>query len=1172
MYGLLFYAIQKSKSNSVEALVEYGVNLNVNFIDDCYLLPPSTPLHWAVKNGNKEIAEYLIVNGADVNGKSDHISYPPLSWATIYSQPEMVLFLIKKGADVNAEDSYLNGATPLYLAAKYKNIEIARLLIANGAKVNILTRQGVSPLHQAAQNGDEAMARLLSENGADVNIKNKEKQTPLHIATLMGNKEIVEMLLKNGADINAEFTWQRRQSVLGNNRQWTVENIPLTPMDIAAQWNYLSIAQLLINNGAPRRFAMQRATEREHDEVLKLLVEADPNNKSDINECLLLAIRSNNVNTVRCLVDLGAEIDNVATSPEQSKFYMNEIKPGYVEVSSRPGSGYRALETPLHLAAELGYLDIVKYLVEKGVNPNVLNFLHKTPLDVAIINGHTEIADFLKDRTELPMPRLVGDFGSKEQLVFQGNKTFSKDQICKQLFMDTDIIVSLSPKASFVHYLNTLQEKIISGYKNNGFYEPQVNVSFSNEQQKILVEITEGLRYKKGQIVITGIDDPLKTDLIQRLKCQDLLEIYPDVSDMLMDMLKGTFKFPFNWNETDWACFDESFIAPAEQYVDQLLNLIGCYNAEFDLKVVPVKESHTAELRIAFIKEGTLAKIGTIDISGNAINTDEQVIEFLELKKGLLLNSLLTSGIQIKLRESGRFRQQSVSYDISINDPNNSTLKIDLQEVSGATPLGKTLSKEEELLKKVGEFFSDYKNWDEDLCFTLSMENKLPYTLEGFMSPKKGLILTDTDNGEIVNTLDIQPDNIRYSSLLLGHKVLFKPGGQIIIQFTISPDSTGEHEWSMFFGCGMSGGGEEVVQNELGYDLQFDIPPAFWISQANESGSKISYVDNIATIELKRSKDSDSTMIQADRETGRIIEINNKWQSGSCNIHLQKGVFDKQIQKINSLTASDLKTYETKSFDGLLLLAGPLYLTHSATCTLSLEQKRKALQVWSKILTSDVGPCFSGSEKVEDENSFALPHYDSMDSMNKMISFFAGAAFSWCHENLPQDHWLHTLTRVTALAVSGHGQNEAVAQGMQTLYTSDQIGPVGYYLIAKSFQQFGYPAYTAFSQRAWQSLSPDGFHKDWYPLVSGNFKLARNIRCTFDKLREYDPQDIHSAASIFPTKVGVHFETIINRLKESKEMTLAETLEDVSGNEWPVIKERIQKYLSELNSKTNSEH
>ena len=51
--------------------------------------------------------------------------------------------------------------------------------------------------------------------------------------------------------------------------------------------------------------------------------------------------------------------------------------------------------TPLHLAVELGYLNIVKLLVQNGANIGAKKYLSETPLQTAVINDRYEISEYL---------------------------------------------------------------------------------------------------------------------------------------------------------------------------------------------------------------------------------------------------------------------------------------------------------------------------------------------------------------------------------------------------------------------------------------------------------------------------------------------------------------------------------------------------------------------------------------------------------------------------------------------------------------------------------------------------------------------------------------------------------------------------------------------------------
>lgn len=66
-----------------------------------------------------------------------------------------------------------NGYTPLHIAAKKNQMEIATVLLQYGAETSILTKQGVTPLHLASQEGHADMAALLISKGAEVNVPTK---------------------------------------------------------------------------------------------------------------------------------------------------------------------------------------------------------------------------------------------------------------------------------------------------------------------------------------------------------------------------------------------------------------------------------------------------------------------------------------------------------------------------------------------------------------------------------------------------------------------------------------------------------------------------------------------------------------------------------------------------------------------------------------------------------------------------------------------------------------------------------------------------------------------------------------------------------------------------------------------------------------------------------------
>jgi ankyrin repeat protein len=212
------------------------------------------PLVYAIDHSPLSLVRELLDAGADPNSDSGD-GFPPLiaaltcatptPGATVRQDvPELVELLLRRGADV--EQRGLNDYTPLHLAAAQGDLAMVKLLLRHGADPNQITRiddmetplevaeragnrdvaDRLRPLttqlnwEQAAARGDVRVLRRMRRDGHDIDAKDGYGLTALMRAAHAGQREAVQWLVAEGA--NLDHTSKFRLSalmlaVIGNN-------------------------------------------------------------------------------------------------------------------------------------------------------------------------------------------------------------------------------------------------------------------------------------------------------------------------------------------------------------------------------------------------------------------------------------------------------------------------------------------------------------------------------------------------------------------------------------------------------------------------------------------------------------------------------------------------------------------------------------------------------------------------------------------------------------------------------------------------------------------------------------------------------------------------------------------------------------------------------------------
>uniref|UniRef100_A0AAQ4QIG6 Ankyrin 1, erythrocytic b n=1 Tax=Gasterosteus aculeatus aculeatus TaxID=481459 RepID=A0AAQ4QIG6_GASAC len=379
-------------------------------------------LHLASKEGHVKMVLELLHSGIELEATTKK-GNTALHIAALAGQEKVVAELVNYGANVNAQSH--KGFSPLYMAAQENHLEVVKFLLENGANQSLPTEDGFTPLAVALQQGHENVVALLINYGT----KGKVRLPALHIAARNDDTRTAAVLLQN--DPNAD--------VLSKvfTHYW------FTPLHIAAHYENMSVAQLLLNRGSQCKLHPQ-------------------------------ASRRGNVMMVRLLLDRGAQIDAV-TKDELTPLHC-AARNGHariIEILLEHGAPIQAKTknglSPIHMSAQGDHMDCVRQLLQYNAEIDDITLDHLTPLHVAAHCGHHRMAKVLLDKGAKANARALNGF-TPLHIACKKNHMRSMDLLLKHSASLEAVTESgLTPLhvAAFMGHLNIVKNLIQRGASPN---------------------------------------------------------------------------------------------------------------------------------------------------------------------------------------------------------------------------------------------------------------------------------------------------------------------------------------------------------------------------------------------------------------------------------------------------------------------------------------------------------------------------------------------------------------------------------------------------------------------------------------------------------------------------------------------------------------------------------
>ncbi len=230
----LLDAIKKADKLQLEKLLQKGGNPNTT--DDCNI-PVIT---YAAKMLRSDLLNILIKSGADVNAIDEFYYEPPLLWLIrayeTDSPPDndtdkmydSIKLLVDNGADVNLRGKSSDSA--LILAVLIQRPRIVELLIAAGAEVNFQNDENLTAYSYAAQSGAKDLKKILFKAGASLIIGVREYQAEygenaFFQAAADGRTDIVEAMIAAGTDVNTVNAAGKMSALMRVTEDSTVDSL-----------------------------------------------------------------------------------------------------------------------------------------------------------------------------------------------------------------------------------------------------------------------------------------------------------------------------------------------------------------------------------------------------------------------------------------------------------------------------------------------------------------------------------------------------------------------------------------------------------------------------------------------------------------------------------------------------------------------------------------------------------------------------------------------------------------------------------------------------------------------------------------------------------------------------------------------------------------------------------
>jgi hypothetical protein len=771
---------------------------------------------------------------------------------------------------------------------------------------------------------------------------------------------------------------------------------------------------------------------------------------------------------------------------------------------------------------------------------------------------------------EASVPK-VGALGNPQAIDFEGNQSFPAAALRKGLAGWPDFLLAGHPAAPLADCLAAIRRALIRGYQQQGFPEAQVEVTVDGTRQRIRARITEGPRFRRGEVRISGakaipaaslvralteppaqapdrLTQAVQTVLAQQRAPQSgqpaeaaikqVAEKLPSAqlgaapAVAIPDLFAGRGP-PADayWIPGDPAPFTDDFPDLAGKEVRRLLAERGHPLADVTVSLRRDPATHLAHLSVDIASEGPRTVLGTIEVTGCQRSRREDILRITGLKPGDPVTPDVISRAQLALWTSARF----YTFDVTIKPRPAPAREVDLgitvEEIETLPALHEPLTRLQAALVRFANWMT-IASAQSGLALTTSALGPAP--LQAAYVPDQGLVaLVQGRAGEQLG-LSIDRHGARG---VAGAGGRFARGeiGQVgwtwnawmHLTTIADPDKSGRRS-NIFFGGSYTSYSTHADRAKSGgqgpVNLDFILSPA-------------AACLNLTKENTARYENEDVTLVDAGgRERLRFEEATGalrEWHpptgdeagpepgSPAPTVTIRPGQADfAQIRReIDALWVAAAEPLPAgHSFADLMVqhpaaeaLLGRLLDREPGAAD---QERQLVLLARLAMLLYDLPEvrAWRAPDQPAGEASFNIPPDARTASQPGMLASLCGALFHELTFTWQPDAWPAKLARELFYLVAG--QTQYTSTVLEELYHDPQMGPIGSVLTAQLLRKYNPQLAWRFARRAVEHGSAEEFRRDWQMLFDPKSRLGGIAREICGLLAELSDEDLQGVAKL----------------------------------------------------------